>query len=1222
MVALVIFCALPWGVTQAQQATTGPVGDPEAALEGQFTHRAPAVTKELVLYPAMPMADGGGDVTPTPLAAPEGYTLTINIEGQGDVDVQPEGPYGPEDLVTLTAQAAEGWHFVAWGGDVVALVPVVQLFMEGDMTVTVVFEKDAIGQFGLTVNVEGAGSVAVDPNQESYDWHTEVSLTAEAEEGWHFVGWQGDAEGTDPTIQIMMDGDRSVTAVFEPDQYVLTINVDGQGEVQADPAEGPYDSGTPVSLIALAAPGWRFVEWQGDAEGTDPATQVTMNGNKTVTAVFEEDAPDQYTLTINVDGQGEVQADPAEGPYDSGTPVSLIALAAPGWHFVEWQGDATGTDPATQITMDGNKTVTAVFEEDAPDQYTLTINVDGQGEVQADPAEGPYDSGTPVSLTATAAPGWRFVEWQGDAEGTDPATQVTMDGNKTVTAVFEENAPDQYTLTVNVNGQGEVATDPNQATYDAGTPVTLTATAAEGWHFVEWQGAATGVNPTTQVTMDGNKTVTAVFEENVPDQYTLTVNVDGQGEVATDPNQATYDAGIRVSLTATAAEGWHFVEWQGAAAGTYPTTQVTMDGNRTVTAVFERDQYILTIRIDGQGSVRAQSGGGPYHAGTVVTLTAEAAEGWHFARWEGDASGTAPSVDIEMDANKSVTAVFERNQYTLTVNVDGQGEVDVDPPGGTYDSGTSVRLTAQAPDGWHFVRWEGDASGVGTSVQLTMDSDKTVTAVFEEDISDQYTLTVDVEGSGSVDLQPEGGTYAAGTPVTLTATPASGLEFLRWEGDATGTNPSVQITMDGDKTVTAVFEIDTDGDGVPDDEDNCPTTPNPKQRDTDGDGIGDACEDPNSYTIIDLETLGGANSGGRGINDVPQVVGLAQTATGDYHAFLWQDGVISDLGTLGGSESQGNDINDNGLAVGWARTAGDAASQAFTQSSPMVGLESLGGSDTVAHGVSPHGLVVGWSSFADGSPHHAVLWRNGRVIDLTTLGGYESSAHAINGSAQIVGDSQIDDSLSFKHAFLWQDCQMTDLGTLGGLESQAFDINAAGQVVGSAQIASGVNHAFLWEDGSMVDLGALDVLGSVAHGINSLGQVVGMTFSASGNRVAFLWRNGSMINLNDVLPPDSGWVLRSAYAINNLGLIVGEGSIGGQTHAFLLVPGVGNDIDTPIDPGDEPFIDCPDPPAPRPLPTDGALPCGCSSSMVGMLMFLFLGFGWVTRGAVRRSNRS
>lgn len=76
--------------------------------------------------------------------------------------------------------------------------------------------------------------------------------------------------------------------------------------------------------------------------------------------------------------------------------------------------------------------------------------------------------------------------------------------------------PTKYTLTVNVVGQGTVSLNPSGGTYDANVDVTLNATPAVGWHFEEWQGALTGADYPTVITMNGNKTVTAVFVENAP----------------------------------------------------------------------------------------------------------------------------------------------------------------------------------------------------------------------------------------------------------------------------------------------------------------------------------------------------------------------------------------------------------------------------------------------------------------------------------------------------------------------------------------------------------------------------------------------------------------------------------------------------------------------------------------------------------------------------------
>jgi hypothetical protein len=152
-----------------------------------------------------------------------------------------------------------------------------------------------------------------------------------------------------------------------------------------------------------------------------------------------------------------------------------------------------------------------------------------------------------------------------------------------------------------------------------------------------------------------------------------------------------------------------------------------------------------------------------------------------------------------------VDASAAQQFYSLTVNVVGSGSVTKNPSAATYSSGTVVALTAVPAVNWTFQSWSGDASGTQNPVNVTMNANKTVTATFIQIVAANYTLTVNIVGSGSVTKNPSDATYPSGTIVTLTAVPAVNWTFQSWSGDISGTQNPINITMTGNKTVAATF---------------------------------------------------------------------------------------------------------------------------------------------------------------------------------------------------------------------------------------------------------------------------------------------------------------------------------------------------------------------------------------------------------------------------------
>ncbi|MEX2585870.1 MAG: hypothetical protein WD315_05700 [Balneolaceae bacterium] len=156
--------------------------------------------------------------------------------------------------------------------------------------------------------------------------------------------------------------------------------------------------------------------------------------------------------------------------------------------------------------------------------------------------------------------------------------------------------------------------------------------------------------------------------------------------------------------------------------------------------------------------------------------------------------------------------------YTLSVDPEPEEGGSVSPSAGELPEGTEIELTATPKEEWVFIEWGGNIEGSENPVTITVDSDLDIIAHFEVKT---YPLSVNVEGQGVVSEQIVQQTldtdYDSGTVVELTANPESGWRFQNWTGNTEGTDATVFITVDTQKSVTAHF-IESGGD-EPDDPD-------------------------------------------------------------------------------------------------------------------------------------------------------------------------------------------------------------------------------------------------------------------------------------------------------------------------------------------------------------------------------------------------------------------
>jgi probable HAF family extracellular repeat protein len=309
-----------------------------------------------------------------------------------------------------------------------------------------------------------------------------------------------------------------------------------------------------------------------------------------------------------------------------------------------------------------------------------------------------------------------------------------------------------------------------------------------------------------------------------------------------------------------------------------------------------------------------------------------------------------------------------------------------------------------------------------------------------------------------------------------------------------------------------------------------------------------------TYTIVDLGTLGGPASQAHGLNAKGWVVGESITASGQDHAFVYHDGQMIDLG-VSGAISTARSVNDAGQVGG--SYYGKNYEAFLAAEDRLSNLGTLGQAYSVTFAINAQGHAAG-GSYTKDAREHAFFWDGRTMTDLGTLGGTYSTALGMNSRDEVVGFAYLPNQRY--HAFAGTTAGLTDLGTLGGDYSSAYAVNDAGQVAGYSFLQGDeMHHACLWVAGVAHDLGSLNGNQSEALALDgTASRVVGRALvpAAKGyaSYHAFLWSDGAMRDLNELIAPGSGWVLEEASGVNDAGQIVGSGSHLGQHRAFLLQP--------------------------------------------------------------------
>ena len=687
------------------------------------------------------------------------FKLQVNEAARGTVSAI-NGIYEHNTVLNFEATPNYGYHFTKWSDEKKNNPRTLTIVK--DSTITAIFDPNiytitcGTSAYGVT---EGAGS---------YEYLTEITLTATPHYGYKFQRWS-DGATINPRV-VRVERDSIITAEYAPLNYQVVVRAADRkmGSVQPNSAEHPYLS--EVELTAVPKYGYHFTEWS-DGSNQNPYT-IVVTKDTVFTANFAVN-----TYTVNILGSSFGTSEGA-GSFDYLTDIQIEAIPNYGYKFKSWS-DGIMDNPRI-LTVESDTTLSMVFE---PMKYTLRTQSNNGEMGSVTPSVGKYTYLSEVEISAEPEYGYHFEQWS-DGRIANPRT-VTIERDTLFTAIFDINTYSIQTTTSNmgrVSGVGE---------YDYLSSCTLRATANYGYQFVRWSDGVTANPRTIVVTQDS--ILAAVYQ---PMNFTIEAysSNNRQGSVTPETQEVPYLS--TAVITANGVHGYTFSVWDDG--NTDNPREITVTEDMIFIASFVKDSFDVVVNESEYGMVL---GAGRYQYQANATIEAVSNYGYKFVSWSDGV--TANPRTLSVDDNINLSVIFEPALFTIHTQSSNENRGQTTPEELTAAYLSTAIISAVPNYGYHFTQWnDGNTSA---EREITITGDFTYVASFAPNTYSVYAVA-SPQSYGTAYSQPTG-TYLE--EVTISATPYDNYSFVRWSDGVTA-NPRT-FTLTQDTAFVAIFEISRSG---------------------------------------------------------------------------------------------------------------------------------------------------------------------------------------------------------------------------------------------------------------------------------------------------------------------------------------------------------------------------------------------------------------------------